>query len=281
MNFGSLMRKHFYIYFACLAILGCQPVSEESQEDRTALILDTVAYRSPLLHRAAPNCDTLAEFNCTAAKVSFVQIDQALNHADSAEINHMLQKSLAQNSGDLSSYLNKFIQEYQMILDEEPELLQGQAGWQLNIQQKVICNTDKLFTVSNYIFLFTGGAHGRYSTSFLNIDLSTGRLIKLNDIFKGEFIGELTSIGEHYFRKTYEIEKEANINSTGFWFEDDAFYLPDNYGFSREGIIFLYGTYEVASFADGEPQFMIPYAAIQGFLKTPNPLPIHQLSMNE
>ncbi|MCB0642430.1 MAG: DUF3298 domain-containing protein [Phaeodactylibacter sp.] len=273
------MGRLFIFLTAILLLFSCQPNQEEAQEQVMPVVWDTVAYRKPQLMLQAPNCDTIKAFSCTKAKAHFVQIDQQLSRIDSAKINQLLRKAISRNQDNLTAYLQKFINEYLMILEEEPELLQGQAGWQLDIEQKVLCNTDRLFSVSNYIFLFTGGAHGRYSTTYVNIDLSTGRLLDLEDILKGEFIGELTTVGEFYFRQAYKIAKDADINSTGFWFEDDNFYLPENYGFTMDGIEFLYKPYEIASFADGEPRFTIPYTALDAYLKHGAPLPVQQLSL--
>lgn len=280
MNTGSEMGRQFYVLISFVLLFGCQPNQEEAKVQYTPVVWDTVAYRKPQIQVQAPNCDTVEAFSCTQAKARIVQIDQQLNRVDSAKVNQILRRAVARNQDNITGYLQKFVNDYQMILDEEPELLQGQAGWQMEVVQEVLCNTDRLFTVSNYVFLFTGGAHGRYSTTFLNIDLSTGRLLDLEDILEGEFIGELTAVGEYYFRQTYKIAKEADINSTGFWFEDDAFYLPENYGFTMDGIEFLYKPYEIASFADGEPSFIIPYAALHAYLKQGNPLPVRQLSLN-
>ena len=49
-------------------------------------------------------------------------------------------------------------------------------------------------------------------------------------------------------------------------FEEDAFYLPENIGFTPKGIQLLYNQYEVSSFAEGPIEVTIPYNEVKKYL---------------
>ena len=71
---------------------------------------------------------------------------------------------------------------------------------------------------------------------------------------------------ETQFRLQQNIPVNNPINSTGFMFEKNHFYLPENIGFTEKGLKLLYNQYEVASFADGPIELTLPYKDIQKFL---------------
>jgi hypothetical protein len=52
---------------------------------------------------------------------------------------------------------------------------------------------------------------------------------------------------------------------TDFFFGKD-FVLPENIGYNEEGLLLLYNTYEIASYAMGITEFTIPYSEINNLL---------------
>ena len=55
-------------------------------------------------------------------------------------------------------------------------------------------------------------------------------------------------------------------------FETESFYLPDNIGYTENGLILFYEPYEIASFADGPIILTIPYTDANPFLNFPQKL---------
>lgn len=267
------MHKLNLLFFIFIGFLSCGPTEPQQVNSTEWSRTDTVAYQIVQLHRTLKACADHPSFNCPEATVRFVQLKAPLpSSIDSAAINALIRRTLS-GGKSVSGYLESFVKDYEMILEEEPDLVRGQTAWQLKVNQSVLCNTTDLFTISSYNYLFTGGAHGNFSTTFLNIDLKNNRLLSLGDILSGEFEEILTDVGERYFRAQNKIPMDQSLNSTGFWFEDEQFYLPSNYAFTPSGILFVFGTYEITSFADGEPQVLVPYSAVSGLLKKGHLLP--------
>ena len=49
-------------------------------------------------------------------------------------------------------------------------------------------------------------------------------------------------------------------------FDGETFYLPENIGFTQEGIQLLYNQYEVASYADGPIVLTLSYKEVKDYL---------------
>ncbi len=113
-------------------------------------------------------------------------------------------------------------------------------------------------------YLFTGGAHGYGTTSFLNIDPQTGEELSLNELFKNK--KEFTAFAEKQFRTEKKIAKDQSINEKGFWFENDEFYLPESVGFTQDSVIFVFNQYDIASYADGPIELKIALKDAKPFL---------------
>lgn len=113
-------------------------------------------------------------------------------------------------------------------------------------------------------YLFTGGAHGYGTTSFMNINPQTGEELTSKELFKNN--KEFTAFAEKKFRAQQEIAEEQSINNTKFWFENDEFYLPESVGFTPDSLIFIYNQYDIASYADGPIELKIAVKEAEPFL---------------
>ena len=116
-------------------------------------------------------------------------------------------------------------------------------------------------------YLFTGGAHGYGTTQFANFDLTSGKEITNDALFKN--FKDFERYAEEKFRARYQIPVGASINSNGFWFDDDQFYLPESIGITSTSLIMIYNAYEIASYADGAIELEIPIAEVETYLAYP------------
>lgn len=132
-------------------------------------------------------------------------------------------------------------------------------------------SVNEIYNAENHIcfemrqYLFTGGAHGYGTTSFLNINPKTGEELTAEDLFKNR--SEFTNFAEQKFRSQQQIAHEESINATGFWFEEEKFNLPESFGFIEDSLIFVYNQYEIASYADGPIELKIALKEAEQFLK--------------
>lgn len=224
-------------------------------------------------------CNSGPEFVLTP--VEFSQNDLALcatGPCPSININYLK----AEGSEYLASKINSQIEEYivrTLHVGEDPNSLSenmeaaaerfatvfinDKTEFDFDVNYEASLDVTKSFENENLLalelksYLYTGGAHGYGSINFKNIDKKTGESLSSNDLFKN--LDSITSFVEEKFRENHQIPKDSTINSTGFWFENDTFYLPKNLGFLEEGIVVLYNAYDIASYADGPIELFIPF----------------------
>ncbi|WP_332692798.1 WG repeat-containing protein [Halalkalibacter lacteus] len=114
----------------------------------------------------------------------------------------------------------------------------------------------------NYPF---GAAHGMPFQTYVHIDLKTGTIYELNDLFKSgsDYVKVISDI----IRK--QIEEEEKQGS--------AFYFPDQYKgiqpdqpfyVTEDALAIYFQPYEIAAYAAGFPTFFIPYDEIMEMVDT-------------
>jgi len=98
-----------------------------------------------------------------------------------------------------------------------------------------------------------------YGYHYQNIDLRKSRPLSLNDIVSNT--KQFSELAEKLFKGRVGVD---HLN--GYWFEGGKFSLPREFGLSENGIVLHYNVYEIASFADGDLVFEIPYSSMGGML---------------
>ena len=68
------------------------------------------------------------------------------------------------------------------------------------------------------------------------------------------------------FRKKFNIPEKEALNNSGFMFEEEKFQLPQTFFFTEEGLLLYYNVYEIASYADGPKQLLLPYEEVAPYL---------------
>ncbi|MBL7858313.1 MAG: DUF3298 domain-containing protein [Cyclobacteriaceae bacterium] len=141
------------------------------------------------------------------------------------------------------------------------------ANWYYKANVSIEILSDTLISLSVQEDFYTGGADGGSGVYFINVDPHSGSTITLDKIFKQGYSEALRQAGEAAFRKVREIESSESLADAGFEFPNNAFVLNENFGFTKEGIIFYFNSYEIASYAAGPTEVVIPYMEIKDWLR--------------
>lgn len=155
-----------------------------------------------------------------------------------------------------------FVESYRADKASFPDMA---ADYFAQIHIEELYRTEKIICFEARQYMFTGGAHGYGTTSFLNIDPETGDELTENEIFKDK--QDFTALAEKKFREQHNIQEGQNINEPGFWFEDDVFKLPNSVGFTQDSLIFVYNQYDIASYAEGPIELKLSKEEVKPFLK--------------
>lgn len=174
--------------------------------------------------------------------------------------------TLGEDTNDVAKTINEaasaFIKSYNNDKARFPDMA---AKYLAEITVTELYNTPNHICLEMRQYLYTGGAHGNGTTSFINIDPATGNELTESELFKNK--KEFTTFAEKIFRKQQKIGQDQSINVKGFWFKDDNFYLPESVGFTKDTLIFVYNPYDIASYADGSIELKIALKEAEPFLK--------------
>lgn len=248
------MKKLFLALAINLLLIGCKKDTPELTFEE--LIIEQVSEL---------NCNAEEE-NCTfiGIKVPWAMgKDTRSNLLNSHIEKHIINLIDYQDAKELSSLENlaqTFINDYESSAIEFPEY---NIPWEAFVEGKITYESEKLISIQFDLALFTGGAHGYTSISYLNFDPETGRLLSNKDLYSKDFI----KFAEKRFRKKNGISEKESINSTGFFFEDDKFQLSKNIGFYPNKVVLRYNSYEIASYSEGDIQLEFKMEEVKKYFK--------------
>lgn len=207
-------------------------------------------------------CEDCPEVSITIPKaIGLTKISKTINTALKEELITLLSFDDELEVTSIEDALSSFKKGYlvlQQIYDDEP------TAWEAKIEGAISYEDDNYLTIVLDTYLFTGGAHGYTSKKFLNFDKKKGVELENLELFNNA--EEFRTFAEEVFRRTENIPTGKSINHTGFMFEQDSFYLPENIGFTEKGIKLLYNPYEVASYTDGTIELVLPHSEVKKYL---------------
>ncbi|HET8735464.1 MAG TPA: DUF3298 domain-containing protein [Pricia sp.] len=186
-------------------------------------------------------------------------VNAALREEIIAQLNFDSASEVSDLDGALLSFKKGYTQLKNRYADET-------IPWEVKIEGEVVYEDREVLTIHLRSYVFTGGAHGYTAQRFLNFDKKRGVELENWQLFQNR--KAFQKFAEAKFREQEAIPKEAPINQTGLMFESDRFYLPENIGFTEEGIQLLYNPYEVASYADGPIVLTLSFEEVRPFLAT-------------
>ncbi len=169
--------------------------------------------------------------------------------------------SLPENKTDLNTVLKGFNSEYVHFKKDFPDA--SEPVWELSIETELIYQSEDVITIAISTYEFKGGAHGNDKIKFLTLNAKSGAVLNQNDII--ESITNFKALAKTHFIKSLEV-KEDNLKMEDFFF-GKPFQLPENIGFSEDGLVLLYNVYEVASYDQGYTEFVIPFEEAESYLK--------------
>ncbi|SIP97933.1 DUF3298 and DUF4163 domain-containing protein [Maribacter ulvicola] len=209
--------------------------------------------------------------NCTLVRIEIPQavqktkLGKTINAALEGEIIALLNFDEESNAENLAEAKEAFLFDYEELAGKFPE---ESTPWEATVEGTITFENNRIITIKLESYIYTGGAHGYGTNRFLNFDKLSGKELYQEDLFNN--LIEFKGYAETVFRKQENIPITGSINKTGFMFETERFYLPDNIGYTENGLLLFYEPYEIASFADGPIILTIPYTKANSFLKYPS-----------
>lgn len=204
---------------------------------------------------------------CPSVRVAIPEADETtalgrgVNRALREEVIELLDYDETRSAAGIAEAIAAFGSGYEELRRQFPD---EAIGWEADIEGQITFEDDRLLTLKLETYIFTGGAHGLSTLRYLNFDKKTGEELGNEQLFTD--VKALENLAEKAFREAKGIPAGAGINDTGFMFEEDRFTLPENMGFTPQGLELLYNPYEVASYADGRISLVLPMEQITPLL---------------
>ena len=214
--------------------------------------------------------DICKNANCPEITINYLKVlgDDEVAKKINKKINDFITSSLASGEDEKSEAktikeaATNFVKSYNADRSRFPDMA---ADYFAEISINEIYNSPSHICLELRQYLYTGGAHGYGTASFINFDPKTGNELTADELFKNK--KDFTVFAEKKFRQQQKIGPDQSINDPGFWFENNVFHLPNSVGFTQDSLIFVYNQYDIASYADGPIELKIALNEAEPFLK--------------
>ncbi len=215
---------------------------------------------------AKPGCNIAIHFTYVSTSSDNKLKDSLNNYLLSASLGNKYM-TLSPNEA-IRLYKENYIKEYLKDLEpmyakdeaekEDSSSMQAWYSYYRGIESHVQLYKKHLLVYRIDYNEYTGGAHGMYMSTFLNINLHTLSPIRLDDLFVNEYEEALTDLlwnqlmADNKVATRQEVEA-LGYTSTGNLEPTENFYLND------KGITFYYNIYEIAPYVMGPIEITLPY----------------------
>ena len=131
--------------------------------------------------------------------------------------------------------------------------------WDKSSKYEIICRDADMVSYRATEYQYTGGAHGYTLVQVGTVDRKTGHKYKLADVVPDSRRGELLQkVREDIATRRYEAKSYAEWRAR----KEIAFFdepqLTENFYFDGQAIHFIYNQYEIACYADGIIEAIVP-----------------------
>lgn len=235
---------------------------------------DTVHYTIQLTYELDEKDQDYTQNDITKILFAFPEIDSFSETRIKDSINIIIQNLLLGDVvGELryesvESRMLEFMTDYKENKKEMLEFQLPSGNWVFEMKIDVLLNRPSLLSLRVSQLEFTGGAHANSWTNYLTIDLETGKVLRLEELFIDNFEEQLLTISEAAFRRTVNLDADTSLVETHYEFATGAFMLPPNFSVGAKGLHFYYNPYDLGPFALGVISFDIPYREILSIIDT-------------
>ncbi len=170
-------------------------------------------------------------------------------------------------------YATDYIDNYRKELKPHIKKAKRKDNAWMNYQS--IITTQSLYNAHNFWgysiadYTFTGGAHGMTTTTYNVVDMQSGKMLTLKDLFAEADHPTINTMLRRQLADDLgcNIEQLASKN-----YETDNIVVDDNFVLGDTSITWLYNPYDIAPYSIGSVTISLPYRAIAGYLTPESPI---------
>ncbi|GHT67506.1 hypothetical protein FACS1894110_13120 [Spirochaetia bacterium] len=180
-------------------------------------------------------------------------------------------RALFYDGMDPQDYADKFIADMEKEFRQGKEEFERNPDWGISVFSRVYeeafeadLYTAQLVVIRRDWYEYTGGAHGNFLIDYFVIDPAVAKRLTLDDILKTEARPLVLARIEEALRNMRELKDGEPLTKGGFF--EETVNIPDNFFLSPEGLGFLWNIYEIAPYAYGPIEVILPYEKVMGCL---------------
>jgi hypothetical protein len=194
-----------------------------------------------------------------------------LSAGEPAVLRELLQKTFYRNQSPqdyAQGQVRDLTDEYR-AMGEEIRHYPGRVGstalnWSYEEHFDTVVNTPRLLVVSQNRANNSGRAHGNYDKQYFVFDREATMLVRLSDLIRAEARPMLKVLMNRHLRADKKLDINDSLQRAGFFADEEE--LTDNYFLSPQGLGFHWDPYEIAPYAEGFVEAVVPYGEIENYL---------------
>lgn len=235
----------FYSLLVCLLIVfSCEKENASPSFSEVNILNEDVAKIEINMPMAHGNAQVSAKINATLNDF----VCGALHLDASNEKQETIKASI--------KAFNKSFSNFNTLISSE--LKSELPVWEAFVDGELIYNNETISCIAMNTSINTGAANTSMAFKFFNFDNKTGNLLTTEELVNNP--SEFKILIKQYY------DKEINATFNDVDISNSTFKLPENLGFSDEGVIILYDNFDLGSFEKEIIEFTIPYDVVNPYL---------------
>lgn len=244
------------------ALLACNHVNGEKSKDSA----DTLAFTYKTAKSIQVNDSNKDSSLLFRSSITYPVFENNSNKALVDSIDRYLQYAIFGGYPTANEATQNFINE--SIEQTEGETGASMQGWVNLDSVTIITNSPVVACLKSNHYSFTGGAHGNPSVTYVNFESPAGNRLSFESIASDNAsIEKLEEINIQQFRKSKNIAANTTIEGAGYFVNGNKLPLPSSFAITKDGLLMSYNYYEVACYADGVTEYLIPFDDLKGIIK--------------
>jgi len=201
----------------------------------------------------------------------------AKNSKISNRLNMVLYDLMADNeyfepldSSDYNNAASKLISKFNKTKYENPS---SAFKWELESKVRTVYYKNPVisFEIDKIGKIQNNNYNNKY---FINFDINSGNIIKIEDIIKEGQYNEFLKIAEKSFRDLYKIPKDAAWSQTNFLMWSDGFKLNGNFAIIETGLYYYFNPLDITLENNSSFNLLIAYKDFKHIVKKNSPISI-------
>lgn len=274
MKKNIILSTILLVLIATGLISSCNSMGGKGEESDVVYDSIVVKKQIPLLHEndtTLPFADVNVSFTYPVKfrdEASLARLQEIFKGTffGSMEFDHMTPEMA------MDEYIGRYSDRYKSLSNmyyEDKARLEGEVPvwywYYMNTHNKIVFQDDSLLSYAVEYSDYEGGAHGSYRITYTNINLNKLVTLTEEDLFIPDYYKPLTEKIVQSLMQSYGVNEPDSLLAKGFFTIEDI--VPNNnFWLNEEGIHYTYNQYEIAPYAMGAIDVMIPYTKLEDIL---------------